>query len=340
MINLTNNYYNSSDNYPQIIKYVIEGIRKFLVDTIYPDEDQTTAINERIFIADIGSSSDEAIRVATAEMGTNQNYPFTVYNLDDFEQNSERMNNKGAQSLAYFDTLGCFVSCVPIKQNILSITFTNNPDDYERLQKVFLSVQSTYTVVYVDVVFNEVTYQYPVKLSVTPTKGSYAFAFQEYLRMNGIYDLVHNFELEFYDLIFDTDSLSPIDSMTFNYENASPIDDSLNELEYTKTYVRTNLPEITSTDPIEDEEDVPVNNSIIINFNVTMDEDSVEDAITINPYFEHKLIWNDDSDILVIDPSFDLTSGTAYNISIDDSAYAFHIHDYLEEFELNFTTEG
>jgi hypothetical protein len=338
MINLVDDYYPVSANYPQIIKAVGERIRTYLAELLYPDEEEEDAL-ERILIADIGASSDEAVRKATEFFGSNQEYPFTAYNFGDFEIVTDRKNTRGAIADFYCDTLSSKVSVIPFRQDILSMTFTNNPDDYERIQKILLNSSASLTMIYAPLVVNSITYQYPVRLEFIPTKGNYAFAFTDYLRMNGIYDIIHNFNCFFYEMTFDSSGIYPIDAMTINLDNMSPIDVSLSTMEYTKDHVRTDIPEVVSSDPEEEEEDVPVGNSIVLTFNVTMDETYVEEALMVSPYFEHKLIWDDDSKILIIDPVFDLTAGTEYTITIGETARAFHIYDTMDEYELTFTTE-
>ena len=341
MINLVDSYYQSSINYPQIIKAVIQRVRVFLTETLYaddPDIDED-GISPRVIIADIGSSEDEAIRQAAMYFGPNQLYPFTAYSLNDFEGNVDRRNTEASQAFYFSDELNSFVSAVPIKKELPIITFTNCADDFERIQKIFLKMSAIYTQIFAPLTINGVDYQYPVRIEILLSKGSYAHGFVEYLRMNKIYDLVHTFNLYFFDISLDT-NIVPIDEMNSNLKNLSPIDISLSENEYSKTHTMSEIPVILSSDPSHGEENFPVENSIILNFNVTMDEKSVNDSVIINPFFEHKLFWDDDSKVLIINPDFNLSSGTLYSITIYDTARAFYVYDNMSEYELTFTTEA
>ena len=337
MINLVNDYYTASVNYPQIIKAVGERMRTFLAETLYSSESEADAL-ERIILADIDSGGDEAIRKATEYLGSNQDYPFTAYNFGNFEIVTEKMNSFAGLALSYSESMDSLVACVPIRQEFLATTFANNPDDYERIQKIFINMGALYTIIYADVELNETTYSYPVQVSMTPSKGQYAFGFSEYMKMNGIYDIVHTFELDFFDLILDTET-TPIDDVDVSVEEKSPIDDSLNNIEYTNTAYSTDIPEVTISDPLDDAEDVPIENSIILTFNVTMDESYVNPAITLYPYFEHTLLWDDESKVLVINPISNLETETEYSVTIADTARSFYVYNTLDEYELTFTTE-
>ena len=81
-------------------------------------------------------------------------------------------------------------------------------------------------------------------------------------------------------------------------------------------------------------------NTIIINFNVTMEESSVESSIELDPWFEHSLLWNDDSNSLLITPVLNFTSGTVYQIIYDDTGKAFYNDSTLSSGVISFTTEG
>ena len=336
-INLSEKYYATSVNYPQIIKAVGEAMREWIAGLLYAQEDLEDAL-DRIIIADIGGSEDTAIRQASSDFGTNALYPFTAYNFGDYETVMERRNNYASQTLAYSSALDSFVSAVPIKQEFLAITFANNPNDEERIKKILFETSYNYTLLYASVTINGTAYDYPVKIEFIPSKGGYSFAFSEYLRTNKIFDVSHNFNLYFYDLILDTDTV-PIDEMTASLEEKSPIDDDLNTIVGTKDYLKTSMPEISTSDPVDGATDVPVENSVILTFNVTMDESYVNSAYTLDPYFEHDRLWDDDSKILILNPKENLTSGTLYTIEIDDTARAFYVHDVIDEYELTFTTE-
>jgi hypothetical protein len=340
MIDANERYYSSSVIYPQVILAIGERMRTWLCEILYPDEAQADAMN-RVIIADIGSSEDEAIRKASEYLGANQSYPFTAYNFGEFELNVDRKNTNAAMKMTYSSDIDAMVCAIPVKQEFLAVTFCNNPDDYERVIKILLENSATLTLIDVPITYNGVAYDYPVRLEFAPSKGQYAHGFVEYLRTNGIYDIVHNFNMYFFDIIIDTAGTTPIETMTSTLEDLSPIDISLDLPVDTQTKTISDLPEISSTDPTDEEIDVPVANSVILTFNVTMTEASVESAITLDPYFEHDLIWDDDSKVLIIDPKENLSSGTLYTVTVADSAYAFYIHDVLEaNYEFSFTTEA
>lgn len=78
--------------------------------------------------------------------------------------------------------------------------------------------------------------------------------------------------------------------------------------------------EITSIEPRNDAEDVPVDGWITIRFDEEMDRNSVEDGLTIRPSlspYGYRLDWGNEGRELVIKPNAALTPDEEYTVSIE-----------------------
>ena len=69
-----------------------------------------------------------------------------------------------------------------------------------------------------------------------------------------------------------------------------------------------------------------------------MVELSVEDALTIDPIIDADLIWNANSTQLLIDPIWGMQSGTAYEITIEETAKSGDQIPFDGDYTFSFTT--
>jgi parallel beta-helix repeat protein len=102
----------------------------------------------------------------------------------------------------------------------------------------------------------------------------------------------------------------------------------------------TTPPSISSASIDEGEDDVDTEAKIIIEFDESMDTESVEDAISISPDEDYKCSWSNNNRTLTItcDEPFDYD--TTYAISINTKAKDMANLNMEDKFELEFTTES
>ncbi len=95
------------------------------------------------------------------------------------------------------------------------------------------------------------------------------------------------------------------------------------------------------TDPYDGQMDVPLIclNGIRITFPKRMDEDSVEELLTISPDTDPTLIWPEDNQLTIWTGGV-LTADTTYTIKIDGSAHDLDGEKLGEDFEFSFTTQA
>lgn len=338
MAQITKKYYDLSvsSNTPQVKKAVAEQVRQKIASVIYNREPISSGI-ARFVIADMEEASTSP-RAAAAFNSANLAYPFTAYNIGDVEFAKEFRSYKQVSGFVYHPLIGKRISSIPARIQIPMITFYSNPDDYEVGQKLLLQDAASLSRTFVTTNLSGYSGIIPITFSYEITKGSYAFAFQEQLRAGNIFDIVHNVTAYFQEIILDGTGNYPVDEIIAYYKTWSGND--VSQAITQNTMYSAAIPIIASSDPYNGEINVPVENSIIINFNVTMNEQTVEKSITLSPYFENTTTWDLESKILIIDPIYNLTSGTIYTISFDNTAYSFYNNDQMDETEISFTTEG
>jgi parallel beta-helix repeat protein len=99
-------------------------------------------------------------------------------------------------------------------------------------------------------------------------------------------------------------------------------------------------PSIISTYPDDNADDISVGTDVVIEFSEPMDTESVEDAISISPFSDHTLSWNNDDTEMTISFSEPLDAGSNYKVSISTKAEDMAGRGLDSAFDLEFTTEG
>ena len=99
------------------------------------------------------------------------------------------------------------------------------------------------------------------------------------------------------------------------------------------------VPSVSSTDPDDDEEDVAVDSTIAVTFNMTMTEADVESAISISPTVTYTSSWDDDSKVLTMTPSSNLTVSTEYTIRISTKAQSEANVPFASSYSFSLITE-
>ena len=327
--------YTSTSNTPLTMKAVFEQVRSYMASVLYTQDSLTSGI-ARFVIADmteVGWSQKAASQFNTA----NLKYPFTAYNMGEPSLAREFRSYFQVSGKMYNSNIGKRMISIPMRMTFPMITFYSNPDDYRIGYKLLEHDATRLTRTFTTVALNGYSGLIPMTLTFEIAKGAYASEFQEQLRIGDIWDIQHNVTAYFQEILLDGSGENEVEEMLANikrWAGGDPGDSTIQE-----TLTNTSDPVISSSDPANDETDVPVGNSILLNFNVTMDETSVENAITLVPYFDNHVTWNIDSNVMLIDPDAELTSGTLYQIKINDKAKAFYNDSCLDSGVIKFTTE-
>lgn len=103
--------------------------------------------------------------------------------------------------------------------------------------------------------------------------------------------------------------------------------------------IDTSEPSIESASINDGATKVSIDVQIVIEFSESMECESVESAISINPYIEYTCIWSNDNKTLAINFSESLEYDTIYQITINTNAEDMAGRELEDKFELEFTTE-
>jgi len=357
-------YYKDSYQYPFTEKAVLETLIFYMASLLYPDEPYSESKKRMIRSDFVNAGDDQAIRRNIDEFKANQaKLPFTAYCIDENEVSSETMSNYQESGNYYCPEINCYVLSTPIRFTFPMMCFFSTAEDYWRAKFILqdaISGPIGAERIYVPMTFKlddtanpeTFTVVFPANIGAEVTKGSLAFAFEEHLRVGGIYNIFCNITVQstFIKLnrlrtYMNTDGTInqgelipyPVDEIylnlkgitTGNYEEAITLD----------TVQSYDSPEILSTAPTNNETDFDVDSPVIITFSGSMNESSVVNNMDIVPFFSHNLAWNQTSTQLVIDPIDALERNTEYNIVIGTQATSMYDQPLEEEFSLTFTTE-
>ncbi len=327
--------YSSDSNTPQILKAVFEQIREHMASVLYTEETLAVGIS-RFVLADMVETGWNP--KATSQFNVaNLKFPFTAYNMGEPSFAREYRSYFQVSGLLYNSNIGKFMRSIPMRMAFPMITFYSNPDDYRVGYKLLYSDQASLSRSYKSIDINGYTALVPIVMTYEISKGSFASEFQEQLRAGNIWDISHTVTAYFQEILLTDSTVYEIDEMIANIKRWSGED--VADSQIIETVTSYTDPVILSSDPVDGEISVPVDNSILITFNVTMSEADVEAGITLNPFFENDTSWDDDSKILLIDPTSNLTSGTLYQIIFDDTCKAFYNDSTISSGVVSFTTE-
>jgi hypothetical protein len=97
-------------------------------------------------------------------------------------------------------------------------------------------------------------------------------------------------------------------------------------------------PEVLSTSPVLDAQNVPLNAEITITFNVQMNTVVTESAISVNPPTSWSTTWTGSDSALTLSPTQNLNAETGYTLSISNEAESAYGVNLVSSYELSFTT--
>jgi len=330
-------YYTHPDTrYPEITLAILERLRLYYCTMLYPDEEYEIAKN-RFILTDITPNMALRSSINVFKL-SNAKFPFTAYSIGDFEEDTTRFNTY-AKTQNYFSTIhNARIHATPIMQTFPMITFFTTAKDYDRAKIVLLKDKSLLTKLEVPIIVNNVLTSFVILIDIEVTRGSYAGEFEQQLTAGNIYDLVHTNQVFYHSLELDI-KINLVDDIVMAMYTL----DSLNKI--SKTYVTKNpfipeIPIITSTSPVDKEVDVDVSSSIIINFNIPMKEVTIENSLHINPPVNADLLWNSTSTQIVVDLYENMTSGTTYNVTIENTALSGDEIPIEKDYIFSFTTRG
>lgn len=339
------NFYPDTAKYPKVVKAVLESFVTQTARIVYPEIYKVEPIKAlQKFIPSEIEGGNFNLREATRSFEQiNFGFPFTIYNFD-LPETRSGINQVLARGEIYSDLLKRKIATYPATISIKMLSFFTSPDDYFRaytyMNKYLISLHRYYAgLKFVDSINNQSkTVGIPYDINIEFEKGAYVNRFQEYLKVNRIYDIVFTAKLNYWDF-FGSDVLEnlTVEDIILNVnEWSDPENRSLNSnigLGSFRIPTNFDVPMVTSS--IDDLIEIPKNiKTIIFKFDKEIDELVVEYTLSIAPTFNYQIEWSNNSDQLTIKILEPLEKETNYVIKFKTKYYnAINTYDYSIEFK-------
>lgn len=338
-------YYNpiTDVNYPLVVKAIIETLRVYICETLYRDEEFKDS-QKRFILADFSGGDDASIRRSVETFKTTQGkFPFTAYGMWDNEVPSEGSTRTKTGGY-YSKVFGCYMKVFPARLTVPMVSFFTTSYDYERAYHLIESDVATPTRLNVPLYINENLTYFPINIDIDVSKGAFAGAFDEYLKIGKIWGLNHTLKIHYHyfsinatDHHGNTPRIALVDDLYANFFSFNKVDYRDNPT-LLDTLYNFEIPIVTASVPIQDATGISRTNPIILNFNVSMNEDSVFSNIDFTPFIVADFSWNSLSTQLTIEPTDALLANTSYTITISTDTKSSMNQNFEEEYTLSFTT--
>lgn len=328
------NYYPNSTNYPAIILAVAERVKYHICTLLYPQEDYITQSSKRFILASFEAGTDVAIKRAIEKFKNSQSlFPFTAYNIGELTPVTDKRSHRQKNFTYYSPFLNAYVSAQPSELEMPMMSFFTTPNDYFRALTILHTDEVNLTRLETPILINGVLTSFTIDLNFEIGKGDLAYSFEDYLKMGKIYNISHNVKIYFHNIVLDTE-IFPVDNIEISLFKLSEKNTGV----LIKEEDLPDPPSVISTAPSNKETNVDIDNPIIIYFSTSMNEESVEENLSILPYIDYNTVWNSSGTVLVIDPLNPMDKETTYNIIINKEATSSLHISFENSFELSFTT--
>lgn len=332
---MSQNYYSESDNYPSIILPILERVQYFICkELLYPDI--TYANPHPRFL--LSEQTDDAFRIAAKSFrATNFTLPFTTYVYGDLLVDEERLNVNAKLGLYYADGYSSQVDSTSSIFTIPMMSAFNNVSDFYRAWTILNNASTDNSKILVPCTVNDVSTSFYILMKMDIAKGPYAAELQDQRRIGKVNTIQHDISVYFHNPILDT-GIYPVDDIEITLESYTNSDyrDSI----FVGSGLVSTTPSVSTTSPVSGAIDVSVDSNMVINFNVPMNEDSVDANIFVDPLFLFETTWNDASTSVIIDPHDNLSSGIAYTVTVYEESVSGEGVEMEEDFPFTFWTES
>jgi hypothetical protein len=339
-------YYQDSTNFPYVILSVVERVKLYFAQLLYPEETQVNAL-KRIILANFSDDPAAIRRSIDKFKNSNGTFPCTFYSISDDEPVEYRSNLQKNGNF-YSTAIGSYVRFIPMKLSIPMVTFFTTPFDFWRAMTFFAQDEADMTRLDVPVTINNILTSFVIDIEYITERGELAFDVEQQFQYGKLYPVVHSVTVKGAYITLDVSkdpasyiinvpqTIYHVDDIIFKLRQ---LEDELN-LEANTILDTANSPSspiVTSTTPIEGATNVSRSDPIVFNFNVVMNEETVINNIDIVPHIDKDYSFSADSKTLTITPRDLLTVSGAYTILINDSTTSADGINFEEDFELNFT---
>lgn len=342
-------FYPDSIQFPKTVKAILESLIIYTAQILYPDiyvKDPIMAM-KRIVISDLDAGNEFLLRTQTNYFESlNFQFPITFYQIDsrEFKTNYNQVASRG--EIYSFD-LKRKISAFPNGLTVKMITIYNHPDDYMRANTILQSTNAKLTRLYSATKFIDYEHNInrilplPFDLTWEVSKGSYTFKFQEYLKLNKLYDIVHDAKILFFDFmlseyleLLETEKLIlTVNSINDNSISYSEVINFANDIVNKYEFGEDNLQSSILNDSVDvstslDHIEFYFKKSVV-------NQVQFENEFNIYPYVNREFIWNTDGDVVQVKLLDLLSSNTKYEIFFNYEILSNRVISY---YALNFTT--
>jgi len=341
-------FYPESIKFPKTVKAILEATIVYTAQLFYQEmyaKDPIEAL-KRIVISDLDAGNEFLLRTQTNYFESlNFKFPITFYQYDsrEYKNNNNQFASRGE---FYSFDLKRKVQAFPNGLTIKMITIFNHPDDYMRACSFVQDTTASLTRLYSATRFIDYEHNVnkilpiPFDISWEIEKGSYTFKFQEYLKTNKLYDLVHTAKINFWDFML-SDYLENLEVNKLVFTFGELNSDTNTKIEESKDYINILKRDLNINDPVyssitENSIVSKETSQILFYFMNQTNELVIENSFIIFPYVEHSFEWNDESNILSLKIKESLTSNTNYEVSF---LYQIFSLSRYNKYFLNFKTE-
>ncbi len=342
---MSKRYYSDNNLYPYAVKSVVERVLIYFANILYPNEDYQTQSSKRFILSDTSDDSNAIRRSIDIFKNSQGQFPFTAYSIND----DSPLDYKSHYQLSgnyYSDYVGAYISFVPMNLDLFFTTYFTTPYDFWRGMTLFAIDEASITRLEVPVIINNIPSIFTIDLTYTTERGQLAFDIEQQFNVGKIYPVIHSVTVKcaYISLAsnnttdaFGSKIVYPVDDIIFHLSrltNEANLDQNPNiAISYSPA-----TPIIQASIPINNSLNIARDSSIIITFNVAMNEDSVLNSLDMVPYCDKDMFFDATSKILTINPRDNFLSNTQYTILINNKAKSGNLISLEEDYKLVFTT--
>lgn len=345
-------YYQDDNHYPYVLLSIVERVKLYFADVLYSNETRADGL-KKIILANFDDDPAAIRRSIDIFKNSNGTFPCTFYSISDDEPVEYRSNLQKSGNF-YSTLLDTYIRFIPMKLSIPMVTFFTTPFDFWRGMTIFAEDEADLSRLDVPVTINGILTYFTIDLEYTTERGALAFDIEQAFQVGRLYPVIHTVDVKGAYITLNTERSdsegTPTGGRISNNKIVYHVDDiilKLSELSNSENLEQNinidsttipDIPEVSSSTPINEATGVLRNSNVILNFNVGMNEDSIIDNLDIVPYMDRDISFDYSGKTMTIVPRDLLTASTEYNILINDNAKS-SMNVYLEEdYELTFTT--
>jgi hypothetical protein len=319
------------------------AILYYMAQKLYPDEDPDDLINpeyknKKFVLANFEAGENVALykNMEDLQQSSSATFPFSAFNWAEEELKIDTKSHLQVSGKIFDTSSQSYIQAIPAYWNIPMIHFFSNAHDYFRARQLLSVDSSKLTRLTIPILINNILTSFTADVEFEISKGEYAFAFEEHLRVGKIFDLVSNLKIKFMYFILSGAAVSLVDNITVSLRTLAT---EYNSSELIQILYSSETPVISSTVPITATTNVDKTQNIVINFSQSMNEGITNSYIDIEPMFPCNFLWNTSSTQLTLQPqSGTLDASTSYTITIEKSVQTINQATLEEDYVLNFTT--